>query len=76
MAKDKGKKKKKDDGPFEVAPKPRLAVKFDEEVRKATLEKFATTNVMAAPKLEKITLNVIFSSCGLNGSSPPEATAA
>ncbi|MCH9057215.1 MAG: 50S ribosomal protein L5 [Planctomycetes bacterium] len=58
MAKGKAKKKKKDDGPIEPAPKPRLAEKYDAEVRKAVMEQFGTKNPMAAPCLEKITLNV------------------
>lgn len=58
MAKGKTKKKKKDDGPIEPAPKPRLAEKYDAEVRKAVMEQFGTKNPMAAPRLEKITLNV------------------
>ena len=58
MAKGKAKKKKKDDGPIEPAPKPRLAEKYDAEVRKAVMEQFGTKNPMAAPRLEKITLNV------------------
>ncbi len=58
MAKDKGKKRKKDDTPIEPAPKPRLAEKYDAEVRKAVMEQFGTKNPMAAPRLDKITLNV------------------
>ena len=58
MAKGKAKKKKKDDGPIEPAPGPRLAEKYDAEVRKAVMEQFGTKNPMAAPCLEKITLNV------------------
>lgn len=58
MAKGKAKKKKKDDGPIEPAPRPRLAEKYDAEVRKAVMEQFGTKNPMAAPRLEKITLNV------------------
>ncbi|MCH7790795.1 MAG: 50S ribosomal protein L5 [Planctomycetes bacterium] len=58
MAKGKAKKKKKDDGPIEPAPRPRLAEKYDAEVRKAVMEQFGTKNPMAAPCLEKITLNV------------------
>ena len=58
MAKDKGKRKKKDEGPVEAAPPPRLAEKFNSEVRAATMEKFGMPNPMSAPRLEKITLNV------------------
>ncbi|MCH8210805.1 MAG: 50S ribosomal protein L5 [Planctomycetes bacterium] len=58
MAKGKAKKKKKDDGPIEPAPRPRLAEKYDAEVRKAVMEQFGTKNPMAAPCLEKITINV------------------
>lgn len=57
MAKSKG-KKKKDDGPVETAPPPRLAEKFKTEVRAATMEKFGMPNAMAAPRLDKITVNV------------------
>ncbi|MCH7592086.1 MAG: 50S ribosomal protein L5 [Planctomycetes bacterium] len=58
MAKGKAKKKKTDDGPIEPAPRPRLAEKYDAEVRNAVMEQFGTKNPMAAPRLEKITLNV------------------
>lgn len=54
----KGKKKKKDDGPVEAAPPPRLAAKFDSEVRAAAMKEFGTPNPMAAPRLDKITVNV------------------
>lgn len=59
MAKDKQKKK---GGEAEVeatpAPPPRLKKVFDESVRKSLAEKFGLANPMAAPKLEKIVVNV------------------
>lgn len=37
---------------------PRLKAQFDESVRAAVAEKFGITNPMAAPRLDKITINV------------------
>jgi large subunit ribosomal protein L5 len=67
MAKDKDKKPKKSgagrDSALEAEAMkpggpPRLKTMFDQEVRKALAEKFGINNPMAAPRLQKITLNV------------------
>jgi len=58
MAKDKGKKKKGEEGPVQPAPSPRLRKAFDEQVRPKVAEKFGVSNPMAMPRLEKITVNV------------------
>jgi len=39
-------------------PKPRLATRFDEQVRPGLAERFGITNPMRAPHLEKIVVNV------------------
>ena len=58
MAKDK-KKKKGDDGADALpAPAPRLREKFAGEVSAKLDEEFGTTNPMARPRLDKITINV------------------
>ena len=58
MAKDKGKKKQKNEGPVEAPPEARLASRFEQEVRPAITQEFGIKNRMAMPKLEKIVINV------------------
>jgi large subunit ribosomal protein L5 len=58
MAKDKGKKKKGDEGPVEPAPASRLKRVFDDEVGPKVAEQFGIKNPMAMPRLDKITVNV------------------
>jgi large subunit ribosomal protein L5 len=67
MAKDKDKKQKKSAGKHDPAAeaeamKPagpsRLRVQYDQEVRPALARDFGLANPMAAPRLEKITINV------------------
>ena len=40
------------------SPGPRMRRLYEEEVRPALLEKFALANVMAAPRVEKVVLNI------------------
>jgi large subunit ribosomal protein L5 len=67
MAKDKDKKPKKSGAKHDSAVEaeamkpggpPRLKMLFDEQVRGALATEFGITNPMAAPRLQKITLNV------------------
>jgi large subunit ribosomal protein L5 len=67
MAKDKDKKPKKSGSKHDSAAEaeamkpggpPRLKVQFDEQVRQALAKEFGIANPMAAPRLQKITLNV------------------
>lgn len=50
--------KKKQDGPVEAPPAPRLKKEFEDRVRKEVAEKFGVTNPMEQPSLDKITINV------------------
>jgi len=58
MASETKQKPEKQDAAHEPAPAPRLRKVFHESVRDEAMKKFGVENVMAAPAMEKITINV------------------